>query len=350
MKTLVCKFEAPRRRTAPRGNERRLVTQHPRRRILSLVAGAAALPALSRMAWAQAYPTRPVRIIVGYPAGGANDILGRLMGQWLAERLGQPFIIENRPGAASNIATESVVRAPADGHTLLTVGSANAINSTLYDRLNYNFIRDIAAVAGLISLPNVMVLHPSVSAQTVPEFIAYAKANPGKLNFASSGNGVADHMCGELFKMLTGVNIVHVPYRGTAPALTDLLGGQVQMMFGNMANSIEHIRSGKLRALAVTTGTRLEVLPGIPTIGEFVFGYEGSGFVGIGAPRATPPDVIDKLNKEINFGLASSNIKARIADMGAAAFTGSPADFGKFLVDETEKWAKVVKFAGIRPD
>jgi len=322
----------------------------PRRQFLHLAAGAAALPTVSRTARAQTYPTQPVRILVGYPPGGANDILARVMGQWLAQRLGQPFIIENRPGAGSNIATEAVVRSAADGYTLLTVGSANAINATLYDKLNYSFASDIAPVSGIVLAPNVMEVHPSVPVRAVPEFIAYAKANPGKLNLASSGNGVADHMAGELFKMLTGIDMVHVPYRGAAPAITDLLSGQVQVMFGTMPASIEHIRVGRLRALAVTTLTRLDVLPNIPTVGEFVPGYEASGFVGIGAPKHTPAEVIIKLNREINAGLASAVIKARIDDLGATAHSGSPADFGRFIGQETEKWAKVIKFAGLKAD
>ena len=272
----------------------------PRRQFLHLAAGAAALPAVSRIAWAQAYPTRPVRIIVGFAAGGAADIIARLIGQWLSERLGQPFVIENRPGAGSNIATEAVVRAPPDGYTLLLVGTANAINATLYDKLNFNFIRDIAPVAGIIRVPNVMVVNPSVPAKTVPEFIAYAKANPGKINMASGGIGTAAHVSGELFKMMAGVDMVHVPYRGAAPALTDLLGGQVQVMFASMPSSIEHIRAGKLRALAVTTATRSEALPDIPTVGEFVPGYEASAWYGVGAPKDTPAEIVDKLNKEIN--------------------------------------------------
>jgi tripartite-type tricarboxylate transporter receptor subunit TctC len=272
------------------------------------------------------------------------------MGQWLSERLGQPFIIENRPGAASNIATETVVRSPADGHTLLVVGSSNAISATLNDKLNYNFIRDIAPVAGMILAPNVMVVNTSVPANTVPEFIAYAKANPGKLNFGSSGNGVTDHLCGELFKMLANVNMVHVPYRGAAPAMTDLLGGQVEVMFATLPTSIEHIKAGKLRPLAVTTSTRLQALPNIPTVGEFLPSYEGIGFVGLGAPKSTPPEIIDKLNKEINAGLASSSIKARIADMGAIVHSGSSADFGTFIAEQTEKWAKVIRAGNIKAE
>jgi tripartite-type tricarboxylate transporter receptor subunit TctC len=319
----------------------------PRRKFLHLAAGVAALPGMSRLAGAQTYPARPVRLLVGYPPGGASDIIARLMGHWLSERLGRPFIIENRPGAASNIATETVARSPADGYTLLLVVPPHAINATLYDKLNYNFIRDIAPVAGIILTPNVMVVNPSVPAKTVPEFIAYAKANPGKINFASSGNGGSDHLCGELFKMLADVNMIHVPYRGTAPAMTDLLGGQVQMMFGTIPASIEHIKDGKLRPLAVTAAKRLLALPNIPAVGEFLPGYEGIGFVGLGAPKNTPPEIVDMLNVEINAGLASSGIKARIADMGAIAHSGSSADFGKFIAEQTEKWAKVIRAAHI---
>ncbi len=308
------------------------------------------LPALSRFTWAQTYPSRPVRIIVGFAAGGPNDILARLMGQWLSERLGQPFVIENRPGAGSNIATEAVVRAPPDGYTLLLVGSPNAINATLYDKLNFNFIRDIAPVASLIRGTLVMVVHPSVPATTLPEFIAYAKANPGKLSYGSGGVGGITHITPELFKMMAGVNMVHVPYRGVAPALTDLLGGQVQVLFANPAQSIQYIRAGKLRALAITTATRLEALPDIPTIGEFVPGYEASSVFGLGAPKNTPTEIIDKLNKEINAALADPKFKARLADLDGTVLGGSPADFGKLIAEETEKWGKVVKFANIKPD
>ena len=290
-----------------------------------------------------------MRIIVGFAAGGPNDILARLMGQWLSERLGQPFVIENRPGAGSNIATEAVVRAPPDGYTLLLVGSPNAINATLYDKLNFNFIRDIAPVASLIRGPLVMVVHPSVPATTLPEFIAYAKANPGKLSYGSGGVGGITHITPELFKMMAGVNMVHVPYRGVAPALTDLLGGQVQVLFANPAQSIQYIRAGKLRALAITTATRLEALPDIPTIGEFVPGYEASSVFGLGAPKNTPAEIIDKLNKEINAALADPKFKARLADLDGTALGGSPADFGKLIAEETEKWGKVVKFANIKP-
>jgi tripartite-type tricarboxylate transporter receptor subunit TctC len=321
-----------------------------RRRFLHLAAAAAALPSVSRMATAQTYPTRPVRLIIGYPPGGSADITARLLGQWLSERLGQPFVIESRPGASTNIATEAVVRAPPDGYTLLLVAPANAINATLYEKLNFNFISDIAPVAGIIRFPNVMVVNPLVPAKTVPEFIAYAKANPGRLNMASSGNGSTIHVSGELFKMMTGVNMVHVPYRGGAPALTDMISGQVQVMFDNVPTSIEFIRAGKLRALAVTTATRSEVLPDLPTVADFVPGYEASAWYGVGVPKGTPDDIIDKLNKEINAILAEPKPKARLADLGASLLAGSSADFGKLVADETEKWGKVVKFSGAKPD
>jgi tripartite-type tricarboxylate transporter receptor subunit TctC len=321
-----------------------------RRRFLYLAAGAAELPAVSRFAWAQTYPARPVRVIVGFAAGGTGDLLARLMGQWLSERLRQPFVIENRPGAASNIGTEMVVNAPADGYTLLLITSTNAINTTLYDKLNFNFIRDIAPVAGIISAPNVMVVNPSVPAKTVPEFIAYAKANLGKINMASAGIGSTTHVLGELFKMMTGVNIVHVPYRGQAPALADLLAGQVHVMFPNIIAPIEYIRAGRLRALAVTAATRSEALPDLPTVGEFVPGYEASSWNGIGAPSSTPTEVVDKLNREINTALADLKIKARLADLGGDVLALSPADFGKLIADETEKWGKVIRAANIKPE
>ena len=308
------------------------------------------MPVVSRVARAQTYPARPVRLIVGFAAGGVTDLMARLMGQWLSERLAQPFIIENRPGAGSNIGTEVVVRAPPDGYTLLLCGTPNTINAAVYEKVSFNFVRDIAAVAGIVRVPNVMEVHPSVPAKTVPELIAYAKANPNKLNMASAGSGTTSHVAGELFKMMTGVNIVHVPYRGSGLALTDLLGGQVQVMFDNMVSSISHIKEGKLRALALTTATRSEALPDIPTVGEFVPGYEASGHQGIGAPRNTPEEIIATLNKEINAGLADSRLKAQLAELGGVALTGSPADFGRFIAEETEKWAKVVKFAGIKPE
>ena len=322
----------------------------PRRQFLHLTAGAAALPAVSHFAWAQTYPTRPVRLVVGFPPGGGTDITARLIGQWLSERLGQQFVIENRPGAGSNIATEGVARAAADGYTLLLVSAAHAINATLYDRLNYNFLRDIAPVAGIIRVPNVMEVNPSLPPKSVSEFIAYAKANPGKVNYASGGNGTAQHLSGELFKMMTGVVMVHVPYRGDAPALTDLIGGQVQVMFGSIPPSVEHIRAGKLRALAVTTATRSEALPDIPTVSDFVPGYEASAWYGIGAPRNTPAEIVDKLNKEINAALSDPKIKARLADLGGTVLSGSPADFGKLIADETEKWGKVIRAANIKPE
>jgi len=322
----------------------------PRRKFLHLAAGAAALPAASRIATAQTYPSRPVRIVVGFPPGGPTDTAARLIGQSLSERLGQQFVIENRPGAGSNIGTEAVVRAPPDGHTLLLAASANAINATLYDKLNFNFIRDIAPVAAINREPLIMLVNPSFPAKTVPEFIAYARANPGKINMASAGNGTPAHVSGELFKMMTGVDMVHVPYRGAGPALTDLLGGQVQAMFPGMSSSIEHVRAGKLRALAVTTASGSDALPDIPTVSDFIPGYEASTWSGIGAPKGTPAEIIDKLNKEINAGLVDPKVKARLANMGSTALPGSPADFGKLIAEETEKWAKVVKFSGAKPD
>jgi tripartite-type tricarboxylate transporter receptor subunit TctC len=321
-----------------------------RRRFLHLAAGAAALPAISRVAVAQAYPSRPVRIVVGFAAGGAGDITARIIGQWLSERFGQQFIVDNRPGAGGTIGTEFVVRAPADGYTLLQVSPTHAVNATLYEKLNYNFIRDIVPVASIISHPQVMIVNPSLPAKTVPEFIAYAKANPGKINMASAGRGSDPHVYGELFKMMAGVNLVHVPYRGGALALTDLLAGQVQVYFGAIASSIEYIKAGKLRALAVTTATRSEALPDIPTVSEFVPGYEASGWYGVGAPRNTPAEIIDMLNKEINAALADPKIKSRLADLGVTPLVLSPADFGKLIVGATEKWGKVIKFANIKPE
>jgi tripartite-type tricarboxylate transporter receptor subunit TctC len=321
-----------------------------RRQFLHLAAGAAALPAVSGVAWAQSYPSRPVRIIVPFAAGGGNDIVARVIGQWLSERLGQSFIIENRPGAATNLATEAVVNAPPDGYALLLVGAPNAINATLYDKLNFNFIRDIAPVAGITRVANVMVVHPSVPAKTVPEFIAYAKSNPGKINMATNGNGSGSHMPGALFMIMTGVHMVHVPYRGTAPAMTDLLGGQVQVTFGSMPGTIEYIRSGKLRPLAVTTATRSEALPDIPTLGDFLPGYESSSWYGIGVPRNTPAEIVDRVNKEINAGLADPKLRTRLADLGGTVLPGSPAELGKLIADETEKWGKVIRFAGIKPE
>ncbi|TMI04490.1 MAG: tripartite tricarboxylate transporter substrate binding protein [Betaproteobacteria bacterium] len=322
----------------------------PRREFLRLVAGTAALPVVSRIARAQTYPTRPVRIVVGFPPGGPGDILARLTGQWLSERLGHPFIIENRPGAGGNVATQAVVNASPDGYTLLLVNAANAINATLYEKLKYDFIRDIVPVAGIMRVPLVLEVNPSLPVKTVPELIAYAKANPAKLNMASAGNGTPQHVSGELFKMMAGVNMTHVPYRGSAPALADLLGGQVQVMFDTMPASIEYLRAGKLRPLAVTTATRSESLPDIPTVADFVLGYESSAFYGVAAPKNTPAEIIDKLNKEINAALADPRTNARLVALGGTPFTGSPAEFGKLIADETEKWAKVVKFAGIKPD
>jgi tripartite-type tricarboxylate transporter receptor subunit TctC len=322
----------------------------PRRKFLHLAAGAAALPAVSRFAWAQAYPTRPVRIVVGFPAGGTTDVIARLMGQWLSERLGQQFVIENRPGAAGNIAAEAVVKAAPDGYTLLQVGTPNAINATLYTNLGFNFIRDIAPVSGIMRVSYVIVVHPSVPATTVPEFIAYARANSGKINMASAGSGTPQHLYGELFKMMAGVDLVHVPYRGGAPAITDLLGGQVQVIFSPVPESIEHIRAGKLRPLAVMSATRLDLLPNIPTVADFLPGYEASGWQGLGAPKNTPAEIIDKLNNEISVGLAHPKINARIAELGGSVLAGSPAAFGKLVSDYTEKLAKVIKLAGIRPE
>jgi tripartite-type tricarboxylate transporter receptor subunit TctC len=319
-----------------------------RRRWLHLAAGAVALPALSRFAWAQAYPTRPVRIIVGLPAGGGADITARLMGQWLSERLRQQFLIENRPGAGTNVGTEAVVRAAPDGYTLLLVLPPNAINATLYEKLNFDFIRDIVPVAGIMRTPLVMEVNPSFPAKTVAEFVAYAKANPGKINMASAGIGTSGHVAGELFKMMTGINMLHVPYRGGAPAITDLLGGQVQVLFDPVASSTENIKTGKLRALAVTSTTRLEAFPDIPTVGDAVPGYEASAFFGVGAPRGTPSEIVDTLNKQVNAALADPKMKARLADLGGLMLSGSPADFGKLIAAETEKWAKVVKFVGIK--
>jgi tripartite-type tricarboxylate transporter receptor subunit TctC len=322
----------------------------PRRKVLHLAAGAAALPAVSRVARAQTYPTRPVRIVVGFAAGGSTDIGARVIGQWLQERLGQPFVIENRPGAGTNIATETVVRAPPDGYTLLMVGPSSAVNATLYDKLDFVFLRDIAPVGSLIRQPQIMLANPSVMTKTVPELIAYAKANPGKITMASAGVGSAGHLVGELFKMMAGVDFVHVPYRGAGPALADLLGGQVMISFAGIAGSIEYIRAGKLRALAVTTATRSQALPDVPTVGEFVPGFEAGDWLGVGAPRNTPAAIVDKLNGEIALALADPKIKARFADLGGTALALTPAEFGKLLADETEKWAKVIRAAHIKPE
>jgi tripartite-type tricarboxylate transporter receptor subunit TctC len=322
----------------------------PRRRFLHLAAGAAALPALSRIARAQAYPTRPVRIIVAFAAGGGNDIFARLMGQWLSERLGQPFVIENRPGAGGNIGTEAVVRASPDGYSLLLVAPANTANATLYEKLNFNFIADIAPLASIVRIPYLMVVNPSVPVKTVPEFIAYAKANPGKLSMASAGIGTPPHLAGELFKLMAGVDMIHVPYRGGGPALTDLLGRQVHVSFAAMPPSIEYVRAGSLRALAITTATRSQALPDIPTVGEFVPTYEASSVYGLGGPKNMPAFIVERLNKEINAGLADPKIKARLADLGGEMLALSPADFGKLIADETEKWGKVIRAANIKPE
>jgi tripartite-type tricarboxylate transporter receptor subunit TctC len=322
----------------------------PRRTFLHLAAGAAALPEVSRLAWAQTYPSRPVHCIVGFPAGGTNDIVARLTGQWLSERLGQQFVIENRPGVGGIIGAEAVANARPDGYTLLILGAPQAISTSLYDKLNFNLVRDITPVAGIVRVPLVMEVNLAVPAKTVPEFIAYTKANPGKLNMASGGTGTTDHVCGELFKMMTGVDMVLVRYRGGVPALTDLLGGQVQVLFDPIPASIEHIRTGKVRALAVTTATRSDALPDIPTVGEFVPGFEASAWYGVGAPKNTPAEIIDKLNVAINSAIADPKLKARFADLGGSVLAGSPAVFGKLIADETEKWAKVIKFADIKPE
>jgi len=318
-----------------------------RRTFLQLAAGAAAMPAVSRMARAQAYPSRPVRIIVAFPAGGATDIQARLMGQWLSDRLGQQFIIENRAGASGNIGTEAVAKAPADGYTLLQIVTPNVINAALYSHLNFDFMRDIAPVICAARLAYVIVVNPSVPVTTIPEFIAYAKANPGKINYGSAGSGTPQNITCELFKMMTGVNLVHVPYRGGAPATTDLVGGHIQVIFSPVSESIEHIKAGKLRPLAVTTTARLDVLPDVPTVADFVPGYEASGFAGVGVPRNTPADIIDLLNKELNAGLADPKIRGRIEELGGTVLGGSPAEFATILSEAIEKWAKVIKFAGI---
>ena len=322
----------------------------PRREFLKLAGAVAAAPAFPRIASALDYPARPVRIIAGFAAGGGVDITARLIGQWLTERLGQSFVIENRPGAGGNIGTEAVVNAAPDGYTLLLATVPNAVNASLYEKLNFNFIRDIAPVAGIIRVPMVILLNPSVPAKTVPEFIGYAKANPGKVNMASAGNGSAPHMAGELFKMMAGVNLVHVPYRGQGPALTDLLGGQVQVLFATTPGTTDYITTGKLRALAVTSASRAEVLPELPTVGDFVPGYEASQWYGIGAPKNTPAEIVGKLNKEINAAIADPGMKARFAAIGGEPLPGSPAEFGKLIAEETEKWAKVVRAAGIKPE
>jgi tripartite-type tricarboxylate transporter receptor subunit TctC len=321
-----------------------------RRQFLHLAASVAALPAVSRVAWAQAYPSRPVRIIAPTAPGGAPDIIARLIGPWLSQRLGQQFVVENRPGSGNNIGTEAVVRAAPDGYTLLVVSSSNTINATLYDKLNFVFLRDIAAVAGIISLPFVMVVNPSVPAKTVPEFIAHAKANPGKISFGSPGIGTPGHVSGELFKIMTGVEMIHVPYRGGAPVMTDLLGGQVQVLFGTTSLTVEQVRAGKLRALAVTGATRWEGLPDVPTLGEFVSGYEATSLFGLGAPKQTPAAIIERLNRDINAALDDPNLKTRLVDLGGTLLAGSPADFGKLIADDTEKWAKVIRAANIKAE
>jgi tripartite-type tricarboxylate transporter receptor subunit TctC len=322
----------------------------PRRKFLHLAVSAAALPAASRIARAQAYPSRPVRWVVGYTPGGGNDIIARLMGQWLQERLGQPFVIENRPGAASNIATDVVVKAPADGYTLLLANFANAANATMYKNLKFNFIRDIVAVAGIVTVPNLIMVGPSVSATTLPEFIAFAKANPGKVTMASSGIGSTGHLAQELLKMLAGIDLVHVPYRGNGPAVTDLLGGQVQSLIASLPSSIEYVKAGKVRGLAVTSAKRPETLPDLPAAGELIPGYEVSSWYGIGVPRNTPVDVVEKLNREVNAGLADAKTMARLAQEGGLSIAGTPADFAKLIADETEKWAKVIDAASIKAE
>jgi tripartite-type tricarboxylate transporter receptor subunit TctC len=323
---------------------------HTRRQLFGLVAGGAALPAMPRLTFAQSYPSRPVRWLLGYTAGGTTDIISRLVTQPLTERLGQPFVIEPRPGAGTNLATEFAVRAAPDGYTLLFVGAPNAINATLYSNLNFDFVRDIAPVAGIASVPMVLIVHPSVPATTIPEFLAYARSNPKKINMASSGIGTTPHLAGELFKMMAGVDIQHIPYRGAAPALTDLLAGQVQIYFSTTPSSIEHIRAGRVRGLAVTTASQLDALPDLPTIGEFVKGFEASAWYGLGAPRETPRPIVERLNREINTVLADSKMKAKFDDLGCVSLANSPEEFGKLIAEETEKWGKVVKFAGVRAD
>ncbi len=321
-----------------------------RRRFLHLTASGVAMPTLSRIARADTYPSRPVHLVVFYAAGGGNDIIARLMGQWLSQRLGQSFIVENRPGGGGNLGTEYVVRAAPDGYTLLLSSSANTVNASLYEKLDFNFMRDIAPVASISYEPNIMVVNPSVPAKTIPEFIAYAKANPGKINYGSAGIGSSQHMSGELFKMMAGIDMTHVPFRGTAPALTGLLGGQVQVMFASMPATIPYVQAGKLRALGVTITKRSDVLPDVPTVSEFLPGFDASVYYGIGAPRGTPADIIDRLNTEINAGLADPAFKARLVELGSMTLPGSPADFGKFIANETQKWAKVVKFAHIKAE
>jgi tripartite-type tricarboxylate transporter receptor subunit TctC len=321
-----------------------------RRRFLHLVASAAVLPAIPGVARAQSYPTKPVRILVGFAAGGATDTTARLMGNWLSERLGQQFIVENRPGAGTNIATEAVVRSPADGYTLLMVTASNAINATLYEKMNFNYLRDTVPVGGVIRYPNVVEVNNDLPVKTIPEFVAYLKANPGKLSMGSGGVGSSQHLAGELFKMMTGTDIIHVPYRGGAPALMDLIGGRIQVRFGVLPESMAVIKEGKIRALAVTTSTRNEFLPDIPTVSEFVPGYDAQSVQGFAAPKGTPPEIIERLNKEVNAGLATANLKARFAELGASVFPVSAAEFGKFMADDTDKWGKVVKFSGAKAE
>ena len=321
-----------------------------RRQFLHLAAGAAALPAVSRVAWAQTYPTGPVRIVVGWGSGGVADILARLIAQWLSERLGQPFVVENRPGGGGNVGAEAVVRAPPDGHTLLLCGSPDAINATLYDKLKFNFMRDIAPIASIARGPSVLVVHPSFPAKTVPEFITHAKANPGKVDFATAGTGSVSHMAGEQFKAMAGVDLVHVPYRSLAPALTDLIGGQVQVIFSSMPTAIEYVKAGRLRALAVTSATRSEALPDLPTVADFLPGYETSGWYGVGAPKNTRAEIVARLNKEVNAALADPQMKARLADLGNVPMPMTPTEFGRFIAEETEKWGKVIRAANIKPE
>jgi tripartite-type tricarboxylate transporter receptor subunit TctC len=326
------------------------VMRFPRRKFLHLAAGATALPAVSRFARAQSYPTRPVQIVVGFAAGSTSDILARLMAQWLSQRLGQQFVVENRPGAGGNIGAETVVKAAPDGYTLLMVPPAVAANATLYQHLNFNFLHDIAPIAGVVRVPNVVEVNPSIPVKTIPELITYAKANPGKLSFASAGIGTASHLAGQLFNTMTGANLQHVPYRGDGPAMADLIAGQVQVGFATMTASIGHIRAGQLRPLAVTTIKRSDALPGIPSVSDFLPGFEASSWFGIAAPQGTPPEIIESLNRETNAGLADSTIDARLADMGGMLLTGSPADFGRLIADETQKWSKVIRAAGIKAE
>jgi tripartite-type tricarboxylate transporter receptor subunit TctC len=350
MKHLLRQVAVTPQRFAPHRTDRRLTVRHPRRRLLRLAAGAAMFSGLTRVASAQAYPSRPVRLIVGFPAGGPTDIIARIVAQHLSEQLGQAVIVENRPGAASNVAAEGVARARPDGYTLLEITATNAINATLYERLTFDIARDLVPAAGLVRTPTVMEVSPSFPAKSLPEFIAYAKANPGKVNMTSGGLGSPGHVARELFKMMTGIDMLHVPYRGSAPALTDLLGGQVQVMFDSLPSSVEYVRSGKLRALAVTSTARWSGLPNVPAASEFVPGFEANGWFGIGAPRNTPAEIVDVLNKSINAGLSDPKVSARLTELGGTIITGSPADFGKLVGTEIEKWAKVVKFAGIKAE